>query len=66
MTKRFVERRVIVSDLNSAGYYRFREAKERELAQAAKNEAIQAIHLEMAARYSRLVLKAPRISRFVD
>lgn len=44
---------------NSAEYYRSREQKERNLAQAAFDPAIAAIHLDMAARYSKLISPTP-------
>lgn len=44
-----------MSQLNSISYYRGREQRERELAGAAKNPAIAAIHEEMADRYAELV-----------
>lgn len=43
-----------MADSNSTEYYQSRERQERVLAQAAKDPAIIAIHLEMAARYSEL------------
>jgi hypothetical protein len=59
---RFVEGR-LVTESNSTEYYQSREQQERVLAQAANDPAIMAIHLEMAARYSKLVLGDVRATR---
>ncbi|MET3762082.1 hypothetical protein [Sphingomonas sp. UYEF23] len=41
-------------DENTVEYYAKREAQERELAEAATDPAIQAIHLDLAKRYANL------------
>jgi pyridoxine/pyridoxamine 5'-phosphate oxidase len=49
-----------VTQSNSTDYYRSRERQERVLAQAAKDPAVIAIHLEMAEQYSRLARGSAR------
>lgn len=47
-----------MTDLNSVEYYLSRERRERELAAAAANPTIAAVHLEMATRYADLIDQA--------
>ena len=52
-----------MSELNSTGYYKVREQKERSLAEAATDPAIAAIHTDMANRYAALVAKTDASNR---
>lgn len=51
-----------MTDANTVSYYQKREERERDLAAAAVNPAIAAIHLDMAARYQRLASTAPALA----
>lgn len=52
-----------MTDSNSVDYYRRREAREQNLAAAAINPAIAAIHRTMAAEYRALIEQACTAAR---
>lgn len=46
-----------MTNLSTIEYFRARETREREMANAASNPAVAAIHLEMAKRYSEMIVE---------